>query len=424
MTVKPINEVVALVWDNGLFVELARKLGQRFKKVYYHCPWQNGFPKMNQAMIGYGIEEIEIVHSPWGPWFDQADVIVFPDVYFGPEQEYIESHYPDKLVWGSRMGEDFELERAHTKELMRSVGLPVNEYAVVTGIEDLKKYLKSHNDVWVKISRWRGHMETFPSPNFKLVEPRITELELQLGGFAPITEFIVENGVNECEEFGVDGYCIDGEMPSHIFNGFEVKDKGDIGKIMKYGDVPEPITRWERLMKPFLKEVGYRGFMSTEVRITPDKTPYMIDFCARAGSPPNELYQELFTNLAEIIYFGAIGKMVDLKQKAEWGAEILIHSSWADKNWQPITFPESLRENIKLRNCVKIKGIYYAIPQTVGLPEIGAAVGYGATMEDAIKMAKEVAKSIEGYYIEPQDDALDDAVEVIENANKMFPGMM
>jgi len=421
--IKPVNEIVALVWDNGLFVELARKLGQQYKKVYYHCPWQNGFPKMNQAKIGFGIPEIELVSSPW-QCFDECDIIIFPDVYFGPEQLFIEEHFPEKLVWGSRMGEDFELERAYTKELMKSVGLPVSDYSTVTGIDALKDYLKTHEDVWVKISRWRGHMETFPAPNFRLVEPRITELELQLGGFAPITEFIVEKAINDCEEFGIDGYCIDGEMPSLIFNGFEVKDKGDIGKMMKYSSIPEPITRWERLMKPFLKEVGYRGFLSTEVRITQDHTPYMIDACARCGSPPNELYQELFTNLGEIIYFGAMGKLVDPKPKAEWGAEILIHSSWADKNWQPVAFPKEMREFIKLRNCACINGIYYAIPQTVGLPEIGAAVGYGSSMDAAIKMAKEVAETVEGYYIEAQDDALDDAVDVIENANKVFPGMM
>jgi hypothetical protein len=54
--IKDPKDVVALVVDNGLFVELALKLSKTYKKVYYYVPWESAFAKMNLAKIGYGLE--------------------------------------------------------------------------------------------------------------------------------------------------------------------------------------------------------------------------------------------------------------------------------------------------------------------------------------------------------------------------------
>ena len=140
----------------------------------------------------------------------------------------------------------------------------------------------------------------------------------------------------------------------------------------------------------------------------------MIDFCARCGSPPSELYSAMFDNIAELIWYGAEGTVVDPISKYKYGAEILIHSSWADKNWQPIDFPKSIRPFVKLRNAAKINKDWYVIPQEVGLPEIGAVIGLGNTKEEAIEQAKEHAKQISGYYIDIPEQALDKAEEELQ----------
>ena len=73
---------------------------------------------------------------------------------------------------------------------------------------------------------------------------------------------------------------------------------------------------------------------------------------------------------------------------------------------------------MKLRYATKLKGRYYAIPQAVGLPEIGAVVGFGNTMQAAIDMVTKIAKEVRGYYIEVKTESFDQAQEEIEKAEK------
>jgi hypothetical protein len=416
---KDVKDVTCMVVDCGLFVEIARRLGRTYKKVYYCNPsWVTPFPVMNSAWIGKGFPEIEVVMSPY-EHYDEIDLYVFPDVGFGQMQVHLESL--GKAVWGSRNAEELEFYREDNKKLMKEYGLPVGKYEIVKGIPNLRKHLQKHENQWVKIDIWRGMFETFDAPNYKLVEPRIDELEVLMGAFKTEAEFIVEDALDDCEESGVDGFMIDGEMPESLLCGIEVKDLGYVAKYVNYKDIPDPITLYERTLKKVFAEYGYRGFFSTEVRISKDKTPYMNDLCARGGSPPNELYQEMFVNLPEIVWYGANGEIVEPEPIAQWGAEILIHSSWAIDNWQPIDFPEEFAKRVKLRNAVKISDRLYVMPQVGKLPEIGAVIGWGKTMDSAIKNAKEVADSIQGYFIDMPVECTDKATQAIENVRKLFP---
>ena len=87
-----------------------------------------------------------------------------------------------------------------------------------------------------------------------------------------------------------------------------------------------------------------------------DRTSYMNDFCARLGSPPSELYINMFANLPDILWYGAEGKLIDPEWTAQWGAEVIIDSSWHDdKYWQHIQFPEKIRDNVKLHQFTVIE---------------------------------------------------------------------
>ena len=214
-------------------------------------------------------------------------------------------------------------------------------------------------------------------------------------------------------------FVIDGKYPSKILAGIEIKDKSYLAMFKDYKDVPKEVTEFNTYIQPHLKDYGSRGFFSTEIRVGKDKKPYMTDFCSRNGSPPNELYQAMWDNLAEIVWYGADGILVDPKSKYKFGAEVILHSSWADKNWQPITFPKEIRQYVKLRNACKIKNEYYVIPQAIGLPEIGAVIGFGNTKEEAIEHAKENARQVDGYYIECYEDSLDSAEEELKKTEDL-----
>jgi hypothetical protein len=203
-----------------------------------------------------------------------------------------------------------------------------------------------------------------------------------------------------------------------LLSGIEIKDLGFAGVFKGYEEFPEPLRKYNDAVAPVLKRYGYRGFMSSEVRIDCNKKGVMIDACQRAASPPNELYQEFYVNLPEIIWKGANGVMVNPRPVSKFGAEIMIHSTWADKNWQPVDVPKSMRKFVKLRNATIIEGRQYVIPQSVGLPEIGAVIGYGTTLKEAMQMCNEVAESVSGYYIHIPSEALDKAQEEVEKCEK------
>lgn len=420
--IKDPSDVVALVVDNGLFVELALKLAKTYKKVYYYVPWESAFAKMNLAKIGHGFEDLEVVDSIYGPHFDEIDLFCFPDIYMGWEQVHLEKL--GKVVWGSRTGECLELQREGMKEILKAIQMPVGKFWHVKGMANLRAFLKEHEDVYVKIDKFRGTFETFHSANYKEVEPKLDEVEFNLGAFKHIIEFTVEASLPDRVEVGTDCWAItndDGECqyPEHLISGIEIKDVGFASIFKKYKDLPEIVTRFNERMKPVFGAYNWRGFVSTECRIGKDMESYMIDLCARAPSPPNELYQEQYANLAECIWYGANGIVVEPEAKAKFGAEIMLHSSWADKGWQPISFPEEIRDFVKLRNATMIDGIYYAIPQAVGLPECGAVIGLGNTMKEALDKAVEHAEQVTGYYMEAKMGAIENIKEEIRKLDEL-----
>lgn len=407
-----LSKKTALVVDNGLFVLWAQKLAETFGKVLYFSPWVDAFPKSNYLIVGDGLPEIERVKSIW-EYTDAADLVVFPDVYYADVQEQLVQM--GKRVWGGRYGDELELNRAKTKKLLKKIGLPVGGYEEITGTEDLKKYLKEHNDVWVKISSMRGDFETFQSETYDLSEPKVAELEHKLGAKSKIAQFVVEDNLPDRVEIGYDGFTIDGEFPPTAMVCIEIKDLGAVGRVKKYEDMDDPVIEVNDKLSPIFKNYQYRGFFSSEIRYGADKKPFLIDPCCRAASPPSELYCEMFENWGEIMWHGAGGEVIDPVPVAEYGVEVMIHSPWADHNWQSIKFPEKLRPFVKLRNHARIDGVDFVVPQDVGLPEIGAVIGMGDSLEDAIEMVKENAEQVKGYFLECKIESIDKGLEEIEH---------
>lgn len=406
-----LKSKTALVWDNGIFTEIAVTLAQSFGRVLYYVPWTSGMPKSNALMIGEGLDGVERIASPWSH-FDEIDIWIFPDVYEGDLQDWLASK--GKRVWGCRGGAELEIDRPVSKEACKKLGIDIGPYKVITGLDALRKHLKANDDQWVKISGTRGDMETFGSKSYEKIEPRLDELEHNLGALKKVITFTVEKGINDAVETGYDGYCIDGKFPKGAMTGVEVKDEAYLMKTIRWNDLPEQVRTVNEKLSPALKRYGYRGFISTEVRCTKDGKAYLIDPCCRAGSPPNELYQVMMANMAEAIWHGSQGEVIEPEFKAKWGAEVLLISEWADQNWMQVSFPKEVRENVKLRNFCMIEGQYYVIPQWTGCAEIGAVVAMGNTPDEAIAECKRICELVEGHLLDKPIDALDVAREQLE----------
>ncbi len=401
------------VWDNGLFIELAIRLSKDFGKVRYYLPWKAAYPRSSLAIIGKGVEGIERVLDFWDI-VDSTDLFVFPDVYDGDVQTYLRKN--GKRVWGSGAGEDIELDRWGLKKLLKEIGLAVIHSERIVGLDALKKRLAQVESKFVKISKFRGDMETFHHLDYSTSLPWLDEVAHMVGPKHVNMEFILEDFIPGIE-IGYDAYTIDGKYPAMSAFGYEIKDAGYVGKVKKYTDLPEPVRTVNEKLTPWLKAHGYRNFFSTEIRIGNNRIPYLTDPCARMGSPPGEVFIEMYKNLAEILWFGAEGTLIEPVMADQYAAELLITSEWGKTNWLEILFPKELRQWVKLRNLTNINGSNYVVPQTL-TSEVGAVVAIAKTQEEAIKLVRQRADKLKGYMVTVDSGSLDKAVNAIAEGKK------
>jgi len=70
-----------------------------------------------------------------------------------------------------------------------------------------------------------------------------------------------------------------------------------------------------------------------------------------------------------------------------------------------------------------IDGVYYAIPQACGLPEVGAVIGLGETLQEALDDAVANAEQVTGYYLEAKMSAIDSIKEECEKLEELGVNM-
>ena len=408
-----LSNLTCLCRDFGSFLPVARRFGQDFGKTYYHCPWEmGGASTSNSLTIGFGLPEINRVRYFWDCLaYAKPDLICFLDCLEGDLQEYLRTkgHH----VWGSGKGGELELFRWETANLMKKIGLPVPPGRErIFGFAKLRDYLKAHKNRYVKYSLTRGDFESFHHEDYALSESILDYHEQQLGFKKEMVEFTVWAEIPNAREVGFDGYTVDGQFPKLVLYGVEEKDAGYFGRMVKYSELPESVRFVNDKLAPVLKSIGYRGPISTEVREADE--PYLIDITARYPSPPSESETRLFKNFSEIAWHGARGECVDPIFAAPCVCQLILKSSWAEKNWLPIEVPKDVQPWVTWKNLCRTDGRDKVIPVFGGLQEIGSVVALGQTPEEAKKLCIARAEQVKGAEIKFQPESLDKAIKAME----------
>lgn len=408
------SDKVCCVVDHGLFMELALRLSRDFKKVYYYTPWEKGFPLVNDCVVGDGFGDIVRIDGFWD-LLDEINCFVFPDIQHGCLQRHLALH--GKSVWGSRHGDSLELKRAHFKEVLEAFNLPVGPWKSIIGLPDLRDYLRENENKFVKISKYRGCMESWHHINYELSEPTLDHLAVVFGLTQDAIPFIVEDPIETDIEVGYDGYCVDGEFPQIGLQGYETKDRGLIASVQHYADIPDEVTSVNKALSPILGDFNYRNFFSTEIRVKDGKS-YFIDPCCRCPSPCIEIQMELWENLGEIIFNGGLGKLVDPVPKAKFGAVAMIDHKKDCKEWRTLEIPDAIRQWVKLYFACKHNGLYGIPPFPHSCDTIGAVIGIGNTIQEAIDHLKSNADQLDSDYLDVHTDALYEGLQSIQEAEK------
>lgn len=405
----------ATVIDFGNCISVAQKLSKSYGKVYYHIPNViNGFASHEAYDIGRGVEGIHKV-SDWASIFEETDIFIFPDLYFQDLQAFFKRM--GKLVFGSGHGQKMESDRGYMKLLQKELGLPLNPYVEVTGMDELEEVLKKQENCYVKGSL-RGDMETFKSVNYTLSREVLKELRHRLGIFDRQEKYIVETPIDAIGEIGYDGYVIDGKYPLETCCGIEIKDSFYVGKMTNYHQLPKQIRLIGDKLAPIFKSYDYRGAYSNEIRIDKKMNGFLIDQTCRFGAPPLDLNLEMYENFAEIIWDVASGTVPVIKYKYKWGCQFIMRSELAQTESIAIQFPKKFEDNIKIKNLVIDNGTHFYTRNSFVMKEVGSVVFCADTMDKAIKGAIEITKSIKSFDIKFNTDSAGEAEKQIKELIK------
>ena len=410
---KKYHDKTCIVIDHGLFVSVCQKLSESFGKVYYFTCWESSFPNSNDTLIGTGFDNFERINDFWSI-LDQIDLFIFTDVYSGPLQVYLQSI--GKRVWGGRNGDLMEIKRSDFITKMQEIGLLTPWTEFITGMDALREYLMGAEDKYVKVdSMFRGDLETFHHINYDISKPILDKLAYQIGPRQDTIQFIVQDPIDAVVETGYDGYVIDGMFPDQCLFGIEVKDKGYIGEVRDYDKIPVQIKEVNDKLAPLFKEYGYRGFFSSEIRVTANGDAYLIDMTCRCPSPPTSTMLEVYSNLAEIMYEGADGTLIQPEFNAKFGAEIIGFNDFLREGFVQLFFDEDDAEWIKQPNVCMIGDNTYCIPQKYAdMNMVANVVAIGDDIDSVISELKERVSSIQGNGFNVDPNVLDETIEELK----------
>lgn len=409
---KDIPYITACFVDHGgLYLPLAQKLSESYKRIIYFDPCERAFPKVNESIVANGFEGIDRVESFW-PLKSEIDLFIFPDSQgSGLQIELASQGFP---VWGSRTSENLEQSREHFHQVLEDVGLEVPAFQRIVGLEKLRKYLADQTDKYIKISKYRGSLETCHWRGMDDDEGMLDSWAVKFGGVKDRIPFLVFDAIDTDLEIGGDTYCINGQWPESMMDGFECKDKGYFGAFKSLGDMPEQTQSVLEAFGPVLGRHGHANFWSMEIRVVGDSF-FFIDATPRGPLPGIGSQMEVYANLPEIILAGAGGELIQPEPTALFAAECALIQKNEKQSWGSVEVPGKLRRWMKLGGSCLVNGRTWFPPDESHENEIGWLVAIGDTPKETVDTMLEQADQLPDG-VEANTDCLVDLLKEIHQA--------
>jgi hypothetical protein len=414
-----VSKMTAIVYDRGgLHLYWAEKLSEKYKTVMYYLADSDSYPTSQKHTIGMGIAKVKRIHDFW-KHVDEADLIVFPDCYDGELQHWLRAK--GYKVFGSGRAEKLEIDKIYFMDKLKELKLPAAETYIAHGLKELREYLIKHDNTTLFLKNLhRGDFESKKFSSMSQIRPWLDDLVKRVGTASDTMDVLIQHKIDAVAEVGYDGFCIDGDYTENCIVGYEIKDCCFAGKV--FSKTPDVLAEINTAFAPSQKELGGRGNLSTEIRVTKDGLKYYIDPTERCPSPPGEVICEVYENWAEALYQIACGQVPTLRPQGKFVAELVLTSEWYNEHEMHVTFPKKYKCHVKLKNHSIRDGEHYCIPNQNGA-FFGAVVAYANTLKEAIAKVKEVAESIEAddYKYDPSGfDAATEAVKAGEQFGIAF----
>jgi phosphoribosylamine-glycine ligase len=408
-----INHQKILLYDRGDHSYLASRFARDAEKVYHFTPILSRQPKNKDDQIGAGYEGVEKIDD-FEKYRKKADLIVFPGEFDG---EVCDRMWKEgRRAFGSGLSAELEINRILFLDTLKKVGLPIIKTYRFKGMPDAIEHLKDKKDKWIKAPWTRGDFDTKHFQTFDTFEPWFVYMRNKLGrkGYETI-ELLVQDAFPCVCEGGDDRYIIDGKRTDTGTIGYEKKDMWYVYRIVK--KVPAILDNIYTKIVPEFKNRGYRGAISTEDRINEKGQDRFTDLTSRIGSPPGEGICESYTSFTQDVFDVADGKTPKMEYDFQYGAMIVLISSWNEEQELCVEFPKELEKNVKLRHSYKHKGKYYCVPnESSGY--FGAVVAQGKTIKEAIDKVNKMVEQVICLDLEFNKIRLDEAEKLIKDGKQ------
>lgn len=386
---KEVSKVTACVVDtSGYFLPIARQLSKSYDRVLFNNPcWQKGSPSYNEATVGDGFKDIEWCEDFWLVK-DEIDLFIFPDLNRLGEQHELKSQgFP---VWCAYNGMKLETNRQFFLKQLESLGLDVPQYDEVIGVTALREYLHDKEDIYIKMSKWRGSWETKHWRSWKQDAHKLDYWAVKFGGKREKMKFICCHKIDTTLEIGGDTYTVDGEWPDLMLHGIEKKDEAYFSAVTRKEDMPEELTHIMDAFSQVLKGMQARTQWSMEVRVTDDEA-FFTDGTLRGGLPSTASQLCALKNLPEILWLGAHGIMVQSEYEYLFTAECMVRIKGDPGCWETIIIDKELEPWLKLSDCCEVDGQIWFPSDDEPIEEIGWLCAVGNTPTECAKRMNELA---------------------------------
>lgn len=412
---KDIADIGFCVYDRGTFFPVAERLARQAKKVFYCRPQGESFTTFAQYALGDGHENIQFTADFW-KHKNEIDVFIFPDSNDSDEGLQAELEGQGFGVWASKGASSLEQMRGQWLRKCEELGLPMPKTETIKGLTNLRLYLAEHEGekLFVKISRFRGDMETWETKTPSQVRNKLDYLSLKFGPFQDGITFYVQEAIETDIEGGSDTYNIHGNYPDEVILGYERKGESYFATVKKRSEMAPEIWSPSEAIVPFLRDSRYANFVSSEIRVA-DRKSYWLDPCYRCPSPAGEEQLEMYANFPEIVARGAFGELVQPEWAANFCGEAVIEYCGDRDGWKSLVVPEEVRQWVKLYACGYCDGAYH-FPPAQDPEAIGCAVGLGDTPEEVLDRLKEIRDALKDCPVSLRIEPIADLFKEIEEA--------
>ncbi len=390
----------ALMIDNGESTGLAELLGRSIDVAYYSS-WVKSYPLSRLVYPGVGLDGVTRINDPISYLQETPpDLVIIPDLY----QNDLE-RLARKLgipCFGPGEGTRLETDRWFLKEFLIENDLPIIPAIQLKGIDALEACLRNpkHEDKWIKVSVFRGDMNTYHHKNWRFSSNWFADLARRLGPIGRDILFIVEDALDDAVELSIEGIWVDGVLLEPFMVGMEIKDAGEFGFFCGHArNLPNQIQDILDIVAGYFAETEYRGFFALEMRMLKDGTAFLNDVAARIPTPPGSVLTASIQNLPEVMAAAGAGEIVTPNiGDAKYLTEIIMKSKVVVRDFLPVFCPEELRESIALFSHCIIDGDYWAIPHTPEDDEMetfGSVFCSGETPEQCEEGCNSIIEQVE-----------------------------